>query len=78
MNTGAKTLMVFNKRSAAAAGKLGGKARAAALTHRERREIGVRAGKARAKSLSAAERKRVAKKAVQARERKRAEKRKRS
>lgn len=61
---------------AAAAGRKGGKARAAMQSHEERHLLGVKAGKARTKSLSAAERKRIAKKAVEAREARRAERRK--
>jgi hypothetical protein len=53
------------------AGKLGGKARAAALTPERRREIasmgGLSGGRARAKSLTAAKRKEIAKKAAEKR-----------
>ena len=57
--------------NAVALGKLGGKARAASLSARERSEAARKAGKARSEKLSAAERSRIAKLAVQARERKR-------
>ena len=55
---------------------MGGKARAAALSKKERSEIARKAGKARAESLSADERSRIAKKAVAAREKKRRDEKK--
>lgn len=69
-------MMVFNKRSARAAGLKGGKARAAMQTHKERHLLGIKAGKARAKALTAARRHQIALVAVQARERKRQQKKK--
>ena len=57
--------------NAVALGKLGGKARAASLSAKERSEAASIAGKARSEKLSAAERSRIATLAVQARERKR-------
>jgi hypothetical protein len=57
--------------NAVALGKLGGKARAASLSAKERSEAASKAGKARSEKLSAAERSRIATLAVQARERKR-------
>ena len=57
--------------AAVALGKLGGTARAKALSGAERSEIAKQGAAARNKSLSAAERKRIAKRAVEARERKR-------
>lgn len=67
-----------NNPKKAASGKLGGLARMASLTHKERFKLASKAGTARAKKLTAQERQQIAKKAVQARETKRAEKRKRS
>jgi len=58
---------------AQALGKLGGKARAEALSDAEIAKIASTGGRARAEKLSAAERKRIAKLAVAARERKRRE-----
>ncbi len=52
-------------------GRLGGLARAKALTDSEREEAARRAGEARAEKLSASERSRIARKAVAAREAKR-------
>jgi hypothetical protein len=57
--------------NAVALGKLGGMARAASLSAKERSEAASIAGKARSEKLSAAERSRIATLAVQARERKR-------
>jgi hypothetical protein len=57
--------------NAVALGKLGGRARAASLSAKERSESASKAGKARSEKLSAAERSRIATLAVQARERKR-------
>ena len=57
--------------NAVALGKLGGRARAASLSAKERSESAKKAGKARSEKLSAAERSRIATLAVQARERKR-------
>lgn len=62
--------------NAAALGKLGGTARAASMSAKERSESASKAGKARSEKLSAAERSRIAKLAVQARERKRKRQRK--
>lgn len=66
---------MFKKKSARAAGKVGGVLRMASLTHGQRAELGARGGAARAAKLSAAERRRIAKNAVAARERKRRQKR---
>ena len=57
--------------NAVALGKLGGMARAASMSAKERSESASKAGKARSQKLSAAERSRIATLAVQARERKR-------
>ncbi len=66
--------MAKNKNaSAVALGKLGGKARAASLSHAERSEIASKAGKARSQKLSTAHRRRIALLGVAARERKRKE-----
>jgi len=61
---------------AVALGRLGGKARAASMSAKERSDSASKAGKARSEKLSAAERSRIAKLAVQARERKRKRQRK--
>jgi hypothetical protein len=53
--------------AAQALGKLGGKARAKALSDAELSEIGKKGASARTSKLSAAERSEIAKKAVQAR-----------
>jgi hypothetical protein len=53
--------------AAQALGKLGGTARAKALTAAELSKIGKQGGKARAKKLTAAQRSEIARKAVQAR-----------
>jgi hypothetical protein len=57
--------------AAQALGKLGGKARAEALSRRELSEIGKKGAQARMKKLTAAQRSAIAKKAVAAREAKR-------
>jgi hypothetical protein len=57
--------------NAVALGKLGGEARAASLSAKERSDSASKAGKARSEQLSDRERSRIAKLAVQARERKR-------
>jgi hypothetical protein len=62
--------------NAVALGKLGGIARAASMSAKERSRSASKAGKARSKKLSAAERSRIATLAVQARERKRKRQRK--
>src|SRR5208282_1237371 len=62
--------------NAVALGKLGGTARAASMSAKERSESASKAGKARSKKMSAAERSRIAKLAVHARERKRQRKEK--
>jgi len=53
--------------AAQALGKLGGKARAKALTAAQLSEIGKKGAQARRKKLSAAQRSEIARKAVQAR-----------
>ena len=53
--------------AAQALGKLGGKARAKALSAEELTEIGKKGAKARLKKLTAAQRSEIARKAVQAR-----------
>ena len=53
--------------AAQALGRLGGKARAKALSEAELSEIGTRGGQARRKKLTAEERSAIARKAVQAR-----------
>ncbi len=58
--------MTKNK-AAQALGKLGGRARAKALSDAELTAIGRKGGKARAKNLTAAERSAIARKAVEAR-----------
>jgi hypothetical protein len=58
--------------NAVALGSLGGKARAAALTAKERKQIAAKAARARNQKLSSEERRRIAMLAVQARRRKRA------
>ena len=62
-------MMVRMKKNPAAQalGKLGGKARAKALSAAELSEIGKQGAKARSKKLSAAERSEIARKAVEAR-----------
>jgi hypothetical protein len=67
---------LFKKKSAQAAGKVGGVLRMSSLSHRQRAELGAKGGEARARKLSAAERKRIAIRAVTARERQRAERKK--
>lgn len=53
--------------AAAMLGRLGGKARAKALTASQRSAIAKKAGKARLKKLTKAERRRIALKAIRAR-----------
>lgn len=53
--------------AAQALGKLGGKARAKALTESQLSEIGKKGAQARGKKLSSAQRSEIARKAVQAR-----------
>jgi hypothetical protein len=65
--------IMFKKKSAQAAGKVGGVLRMAGLSHRQRAELGALGGKVRAKRLTAKQRRQIAKAAVQAREKKRAE-----
>jgi len=57
--------------AAQALGKLGGKARAKALSANELSQIGKKGAEARRKSLTAAQRSEIARKAVAAREAKR-------
>ncbi len=59
--------------AAVALGKLGGKARAEALSRKELSAIGKQGAQARMKALTAAQRTAIAKKAVAAREAKRRE-----
>ena len=70
-----KKLEVAEKNPAAVAlGKLGGKARSAALSRKELSEIGKKGAQARMKKLTAAQRHEIAKMAVAAREAKRKKK----
>jgi len=59
--------MTKKNAAAQALGKLGGKARAEALTESQLSEIGKKGAQARGKKLTAAQRSEIARKAVQAR-----------
>jgi hypothetical protein len=62
---------MFSKKSARAAGQVGGVLRMASLSHRQRAELGARGGEARAVKLAAEQRRQIALAAVQAREKRR-------